>query len=119
MLLTLDNTQCEFVGENAVLNYGKYTVQIITTKTRNWLYINCGNENILVTPQGGDCSLLSKEYLNADVVVFQGSCKNAQLLNYDTSVYCGSNKSGYSYCTGGGNVVIYKFADGSFNLWQN
>ena len=119
MLLALDNTQCEFVGENTALNYGKYTVQIITTKTRNWLYINCGNENILVTPQGGDCSLLPKEYLNADVVVFQGSCKNAQLLNYDTSVYCGSNKSCYSYCTGGGNVVIYKFADGSFNLWQN
>ena len=112
-----DNTV--YIDDNTNIAYNNYEVKIITPQSKSWLYINCGNSSILVSPENGDCNELPEEYRKANIVILQNGCIDSNLLTADNVVFCGKEENHEYYYTDNGNVVLYKHAEEGINIWQS
>ncbi len=114
---SFDNTV--YISDNTKVAYSSYEVKIITLQNKSWLYINCGNSSILVSPKNGDCNELPEEYRKANIVILQDGCIDADLLTADNVVFCGKEENNEYYYTDNGNVVLYKLAEEGIDVWQS
>lgn len=115
----LEEKNCKYIDYNTTVDYGRYTVKIIPVEDRNWVYIECQNSNILISPQNADCANLPEQYRNSNVAILQKNCENINLLNSQNTVFCGKdNDKNFDFCTNDGNVILFQLSDGGFNVWQ-
>ena len=101
------------------MTISKKQCKIINVDNKNWLYITSENSSVLVSPKNADCSSLPLEYRKCDVLVLQKGCENVENIICDNIVFCGKNDGNGYYYTENGDIVLYKFLNGSVSLWQS
>lgn len=110
---------CTYITPNTEICYDNYSVKPININNKICISVSCGDEKILIVPRNCDCSALPQEYKNNDIIILQKGCTNVDNLTADSVIMCGKDDNNGYYYTSNGDITLYKFADGGFNLWQN
>lgn len=116
---TLLTENATYIMDNTTVEFAEYEYRIITVDNKNWLYITSGNSSVLVSPKNADCLQLPDKYRKCDVFVLQSNCTNTEYINCENIVFCGKNTGEDYYYTENGDILLYKFLNGSISLWQS
>lgn len=108
-----------YIMDNTTVDFAEYQYQIITVDDKNWLYITSDNSSVVVSPKNADCSQLPTEYRKCDVFILQKGCTNTEYINCENIVFCGKDDGNCYYYTENGDIMLYKFSNGSISLWQS
>lgn len=115
----LNEENVTYITSNTTLDFVNYRYQIITVDYKNWLYITSEDSSVLVSPKNSDCSQLPLQYRECDVFILQNGCTNIENISCDNIVFCGKNDGNDYYYTENGDILLYKFLNGSVSLWQS
>lgn len=115
----LNNKNVTYIMGNTTVDFANYQCKIITVDNKNWLYITSEDSSVLVSPKNADCSMLPLEYRKCDVLVLQKDCENVENIACDNIVFCGKDDGKGYYYTENGDIMLYKFLNGSVSLWQS
>ena len=102
-----------------IIDFDRYSYQIITIDNKNWLYIVSNDSSVVVSPKNADCSQLPMQYRACDVFLLQNGCINTEYMLCDNIIYCGKDDGKGYYYTANGDITLYKFLNGSISLWQS
>lgn len=114
----IENSDSTYISNTSTIKYADYTVDLFSCDNMQWIYIDCSDGSILVSPKNADCSLLPKDYTKCDIFIVQKGCTNLNAVTTNRVIYCGANNNGVT-STSMGDVTIYKFPDKRFYLWQS
>lgn len=115
----LKSKNVTYIMENTTVDFANYQYKIITADNKNWLYITSENSSVLVSPKNADCAKLPLWYRKCEVLVLQTNCVNVESITCDNIVFCGKDNGKGYYYTENGDIMIYKFLNGSVSLWQS
>lgn len=108
-----------YIADNTTVDFANYQYQIITVDDKNWLYITGDDSSVLVSPKNSDCSQLPLQYRECDIFILQKNCANVENIICDNIVFCGKDDGNGYYYTENGDILLYKFLNGSVSLWQS
>lgn len=78
-------------GEESIDLWNKAQVELIPVEDHVYEYVKAGDTDVLIIPEGADCSDLNEEYRNPDVIILHEVVRNIGLLSCETLIIPGDD----------------------------